>query len=219
MVAINPTGRRAELDFARVEIDRRRGLDAAALLFSRDGFDGSTMSQIARESGMSLKALYGVFPSKEELFEAVIADRYEQHILPLLGVERAALSATERVFALVDDVLAAMEADRAFLLLYARGSAGVPAKLRAAGRDPYVAYLNAFRDHLIGAIAACPADLDAERANDLAVALSAALVALAVNALSSHPARTAGEVGTVLRELFGPVLSLDSLRRRSKRSR
>lgn len=208
VMAASGTDRRTELDLARHEIDRRRALDAAATLFSGQGFDGSAMSEIAREAGLSLKALYGVFPSKEELFEAVIADRYEQHVLPLLCVDRGALPPAERVFALVDEVLAAMDADRAFLLLYARGSAGVPAKLRAAGRDPYTPYIEAVRDHLVGAIAACRTEINAVKAHDLAVALTASLVALATTAFCTDPPRAVLEVRTTLREIFGPLLGL-----------
>lgn len=207
-MAISGTDRKAELQLARHEIDRRRALNSAAELFSGNGFDGATMSELARGAGLSLKALYNVFPTKEELFESVIADQFEQYIMPVLNADRAELSPSERVFSLVDDVLAGMAADRPFLLLFARGSAGVPAKLRAVGRDPYAPYIDAVRNHLIDAIAACPIEADARKAHELAVALSAALVALATDAFCANPPRASSAVGTTVRELFGPALGL-----------
>lgn len=166
------------------------------------------MSELARGAGLSLKALYHVFPSKEELFESVIADHFEQYIVPVLDADREELSPPERVFSLIDDVLAGMAADRLFLLLFARGSAGVPAKLRAVGHEPYTPYIDAVRNHLIDAIAACPVEVDAEKAHELAVALAAALVALATDAFCADPPRASGAVGATLRELFGPALGL-----------
>jgi AcrR family transcriptional regulator len=166
------------------------------------------MSELARGAGLSLKALYNVFPTKEELFESVIADQYEQYIVPVLDADRAEQSPAERVFSLVDDVLAGMAADRPFLLLFARGSAGVPAKLRAVGRDPYTPYIDAVRNHLIDAIAACPVEADARKAHELAVAFSAALVALATDAFCADPPRASSAVGARVRELFGPALGL-----------
>ena len=196
---------------SRIDGDRRRVLAASATLFAHDGFDGTTMATIAHESGLSLKALYAAFPSKEELFEAVIADRYELHVLPLLQVDRAALPVAERVFSLLDDVVAAMEFDRAFLLLYRRGSVAVPAKLRAAGRDPYMPYLDAFRSHLTRAIAACRPDVDTQTVDDLAVSVTATLVALACSAFCSEPLRRSAQVSATLREIFGPALGVRSV--------
>lgn len=207
---MNVSERRAELNLARHAIDRRRALDAGAKCFSHNGFDGSPIAAIAREAGLSLKALYAAFPSKEDLFEAVIADRYDKHVLPLLTVDRTSLPPAERVFALVNDILAAMVADRAFMQLYARGSAGVPAKLRMTGRDPYTPYVDAVRTHLAGVIANCPADVGTRNAHDLAVALAASLVALATDAFVPDPPRPARDVGATLRQLFGPALGLDT---------
>lgn len=198
--------RRVELELARQEIDRRRALDAAATLFACNGFDGSPMNELARSAGLSLKALYAVFPGKEELFEAVIADRYEQHVVPLLDLARPAPTAVEGVFALVEDVLAAMQTDRSFLILYARGSAGVPAKLRAAGRDPFGPYLAAFRNHLFGTLTACLPDAHPTKIEDIAISLTATMVALAVNAFTADPVRPSHDVAAVIRELFTPAL-------------
>lgn len=47
-------------------------LDAAKRLFVKNGFDGTTMIDIAGESGMSRRTLYSYFDSKIEIYQAVI---------------------------------------------------------------------------------------------------------------------------------------------------
>jgi AcrR family transcriptional regulator len=202
-------GRRAELVDARRVIDRRRALEAGRELFALRGFDGAAMGEIARRADLSLKALYAAFTSKNDLFEAVIADGYEQLLLPLLTVDHSALKPAERVLALLDDLLAVMDANRAFMVLYARGSAGVPHKLRTAGRDPYVPYMTGFSDHLGALIAHARPDASARTVRELAVATTAALVALAADAIGAEPPRPAAETARTLHQLLGPALGID----------
>jgi hypothetical protein len=138
------------------------------------------------------------------------SDRYKQHVLPLLAIDRAARGPGERILALLDDVLAAMEEDRAFMLLYARGSAVVPAKLRAAGRDPYVPYVGAFRNHLVETLEEARPDMTARQIEDLAVALTASLIALVTATVSDVPPRAVAEVAAPIRHLFGPALQVST---------
>jgi AcrR family transcriptional regulator len=54
-------------------------LDGARQVFLADGFDGASMNDIARAAGVSKGTLYVYFPSKNELFEALIRyDRAQQ---------------------------------------------------------------------------------------------------------------------------------------------
>ena len=52
---------------------RQRAIDAGARVFLRFGFARATMGDIAHAAGMSRPALYLIFGSKEEVFEAVVA--------------------------------------------------------------------------------------------------------------------------------------------------
>lgn len=83
-----------------------------------------------------MKSLYGVFASKEDLIEAVLALQFGQHVAPLLSQPRQDLPEGARVLAFVDGLLSAMNAERDYLVLVAQGSAGLPAKMRVKGRDP-----------------------------------------------------------------------------------
>ncbi len=57
----------------------RQILDGARRVFLVDGFDGASMNEIARESGVSKGTLYVYFESKEALFVALVrADRKHQ---------------------------------------------------------------------------------------------------------------------------------------------
>ena len=52
----------------------RRIVDAAAELFLRDGYEGTSMDAVAARAGMSKRTLYTRFPAKAGLFEAVVGD-------------------------------------------------------------------------------------------------------------------------------------------------
>lgn len=56
---------------------RRRILDAARLLFVRDGLRGTTMEAIARAAGVAKPTLYGYFSDKDAVFTGVLDELTE----------------------------------------------------------------------------------------------------------------------------------------------
>lgn len=54
---------------------RRRLIDAAERVFLKAGYGEATMDAVARKARMSKKTLYRIFPTKEELFAALMAAR------------------------------------------------------------------------------------------------------------------------------------------------
>src|SRR5919202_6396564 len=50
---------------------RRRVLDAAQVLFERDGYAATTMAAIASEAGVALKTVYLAFETKSGLLRAL----------------------------------------------------------------------------------------------------------------------------------------------------
>src|SRR3954463_12827018 len=54
-----------------------RLLDAAARLFARDGLDGATTREIAREAGVNEVTLFRLFGSKENLLSAVVGRPFD----------------------------------------------------------------------------------------------------------------------------------------------
>ena len=79
--ALTPDRRRA--------MTRRHLLDAAAIVFARNGFHGATIDEVSATAGFTKGAVYSNFKSKDDLFLALLEDR------------------TERQLAVVSDVLAA----------------------------------------------------------------------------------------------------------------
>ncbi|HEX6739296.1 MAG TPA: TetR family transcriptional regulator [Vicinamibacteria bacterium] len=63
---------------AHREARRRQILEAALTCFAREGFHRTSMSDIIRESGLSPGAIYRYFPAKEDLIEAMAAERFRQ---------------------------------------------------------------------------------------------------------------------------------------------
>lgn len=51
---------------------RRRIVDAARILFVRDGLRGTTMEAIARAAGIAKPTLYGYFADKDAVFDAIL---------------------------------------------------------------------------------------------------------------------------------------------------
>jgi AcrR family transcriptional regulator len=58
-------------------------LDASAALFAENGYEATTMTQIAISAGASIGSLYQFFPSKEVLAEALFA-RYVERVTSML---------------------------------------------------------------------------------------------------------------------------------------
>jgi AcrR family transcriptional regulator len=203
------SARQAEVQAARLEILRRAVLESAGALFAANGYDGATMARVAADAGVSLKSLYDVFAGKEDLIEAVLADHFEKHIAPLLAERWSDLAPGERLFAFLEGILAAMEADRDYLVLRARGSAALPPEMREKGRDPYAQYVDRTEQHLVALIrdaqdAGLPAGVDP---HDLAAVLMASVVTLAMKAATTDPSRPLTDVGTTLRVIYGAHLN------------
>lgn len=70
---------------------RERLLRAAAAVFARQGYDGTKIMDVVRESGLSTGAVYGRFRSKNELLrEAIVSRSTSAARLGADGIERVA---------------------------------------------------------------------------------------------------------------------------------
>ncbi|WP_428699018.1 TetR family transcriptional regulator C-terminal domain-containing protein [Stappia sp.] len=65
------------------EKNRARILDAALSVFSRFGYRGARVDQIAEDAGMSKSNLLYYFGSKSEIYKAVLADLLDRWLAPL----------------------------------------------------------------------------------------------------------------------------------------
>lgn len=62
---------------------RRRLLDAARIEFTRLGYQGATLDDIAGRAGFTKGALYWHFPNKQAIFMALVADAIEANMAVL----------------------------------------------------------------------------------------------------------------------------------------
>lgn len=70
--------KRLTLPQQRAEETRNWILQAAAKVFTRDGYGEASMDDVVAEAGVSKGALYHHFPSKEQLFQALCLSHLEQ---------------------------------------------------------------------------------------------------------------------------------------------
>ena len=77
-------------------------LQAAMACFARQGYHATSMDDVVRESGLSVGAIYSYFPSKEELFLALIDDRNEQTLAYLNDLFRSPGPMADKTRAAVD---------------------------------------------------------------------------------------------------------------------
>jgi AcrR family transcriptional regulator len=73
--AVEREALREEVRSAREDIYRARLIAAAERVFAEVGFDGARMKDIATGAGLAMGTVYGVFGSKDEVFQAIHDER------------------------------------------------------------------------------------------------------------------------------------------------
>ncbi|WP_319775166.1 TetR family transcriptional regulator C-terminal domain-containing protein [Breoghania sp.] len=72
----------------RIQTENRdRILEAALEMFSRSGFRGTTLDQIARQAGMSKSNLLYYYASKSEIYKAVLGEILTEWLAPLRALD------------------------------------------------------------------------------------------------------------------------------------
>jgi AcrR family transcriptional regulator len=82
----------------RRAMTRQHLLDAAAIVFARSGFHGSTLDEVATTAGFTKGAVYSNFRSKDDLFLALLDDRIDRQFAVVTEVlESAPRDAVEQL--------------------------------------------------------------------------------------------------------------------------
>jgi AcrR family transcriptional regulator len=132
----------------RRAMTRRHLLEAAAVVFAREGFHGATLDAVAAAAGFTKGAVYSNWRSKDDLFVAVLDDRIERQLAVVgdvlegpgdaPGPSNETSSPVARVAQLLesgaafwDDTWAALYLE---FVVYARRSPHAQAKLADASR-------------------------------------------------------------------------------------
>ncbi len=137
--------RREKLATAKAEETRERIVDAALQLFREEGFDKTTMRDIAATAGVATGAAYYYFGSKEELVMAFYVRTAEEarEVLPAL-VERS-LDLRKRLRGIIDLKLSQFAEHRRLLIGLVRIGIDPAHPLSPFGKET-----QALRDESIG---------------------------------------------------------------------
>jgi TetR/AcrR family transcriptional regulator len=84
-------------------------LDAARKVFLENGFDGSTMQQIATVAGINKALLHYYFRSKDRLFEAVFLEAFAKMVPNIFKIFTAEIPFTEKIRGLVNTYISALQ--------------------------------------------------------------------------------------------------------------
>ena len=99
------SGRKAEAEVLDTRFDRRLAtvLEHAARIFCEKGYEGASMRDLSRATGMSLAGLYHYFESKEELLYLIQKHAFRTIIDQLKSKLEAASGAEERVRVFIEN--------------------------------------------------------------------------------------------------------------------
>lgn len=82
---------------ARNDVYRRHILEVAEAVFADNGFEAAKLQEISKLAGLSMGTIYGVFPGKTEILDALLAERGSEI---LTGAKAAVDSAANPLAAL-----------------------------------------------------------------------------------------------------------------------
>src|SRR5882672_5937349 len=148
------TARAGREPIAKGDESRERILDAALESFRAEGFERTTLRQIARRSGLALGAAYYYFPSKEALVHAYYARVQAAH-RELVASLPESMDLRERLEAALLAKLDLLANDRALLgaLFKSVGTPGDPSSpFGRATRDQREQAISTFADALRGKV-------------------------------------------------------------------
>ena len=133
--ALTPERRRA--------MTRQHLLDAAAIVFARNGFHGSTLDEVAATAGFTKGAVYSNFKSKDDLFLELLDERVNREFAVVTDVLEGGSHDQAEQLPRVRDLIQGMNVmlwDDAWttlyleFVLYARRNPEAQAKLAATAR-------------------------------------------------------------------------------------
>ena len=99
---------------------RPRILDAARARFAATGVDATSLRSIASDAGTSIGMVYYYFPTKDELFLAVVEDVYGRLLADLEAALTGEHDFAERALALYRRLAASSDLERQVVILVAR---------------------------------------------------------------------------------------------------
>jgi AcrR family transcriptional regulator len=106
-------------------------LEAAAQVFSQNGFHRSTVEEIAQRAGVGKGTIYEYFSSKKELFQQLVVGRVERLMMELLTRVEQADNAKDKMRVIMDATLSHfIRVEQINKILLIETSAAEDAKMR-----------------------------------------------------------------------------------------
>ena len=148
-LSASPVSPRARRRLEDLERRRADALAGASSVFAAKGFHDAQMSEIAATTEVSRNSLYALFDSKERLYQEVIA---EAHTKIRTAVEDRANTIDEpgeRMLSVIDSLFGCYQENQDLLRIYARGTHGLPTKIRGAMGESSLQLFHSFTDWII----------------------------------------------------------------------
>lgn len=150
MATARPHSRRDQRRERETELRRADIIVAATAVFAEKGFQGAQVAEIANTAEVSLNAIYALYKSKEDLYEAVIDTVMSTVSERVQGQVRDIEDPGEKLLSVIDALFLCYDEHRDFLLLYSRTTHGLPWRVRQSLGNDSVEIIQSFRNWLIG---------------------------------------------------------------------
>ncbi len=173
---------------------------AAKIVFARNGFHATTISQIAKEAGLAYGSVYWYFDSKDELFHALMAaegDALRAHIAAAIAAAGDRPDRNwEPLRITVQAVLEFFEADKAVTKLLLRDASGLGDQFERHLGSIYERFIDDIEKHMIvaqelGTVISAPPRM-------LAFSLAALIGQLAHRRLTTDDGVSAADVSEIV---------------------
>jgi AcrR family transcriptional regulator len=105
--------------------------EAAARVFDRKGFSGTTISAVAEELKIDRASLYYYISSKEELFDELVREVSEDNVAMARKIVASDLSPPEKITQLIVELMLAYERTYPILYIYIREDLGAVGSSRS----------------------------------------------------------------------------------------
>jgi len=100
-------------------------LGAAAKLFAANGFDGTSLNDVAQAVGVTKAAVYHYFPTKKDIFDEMVVDLLERQYLAVGAVVAAAPEPDEKLKAFMQAQAVFFEKNYAAFVVMLHGFGGI----------------------------------------------------------------------------------------------
>jgi AcrR family transcriptional regulator len=105
---------------ARTDVYRQHIFAAAEQVFAERGFDTAKVQDISKQAGLSMGTIYAIYPSKEDLFRAILEERGRELLHVARAVVARALAPREALRALSEAYIEYFLAHPDFLRMHLR---------------------------------------------------------------------------------------------------